>query len=137
MKKIGTTFLCASVLSLPLTTFAIEPKALISAVLEHGQPYAEGQVTGSMAAMLAQQTHSQSVPFMRIERLSSNYPECNVVSSTTRVANIPSKQGNNEGELVMVSKLTFCPPGKLPAGVHANEVVSCSIGATDCDKFIK
>jgi len=137
MKKIVTVFLCAGACMLSLRALSVEPKALISAVVEQGQPYAEGPITGAMATMLAQQTHSQAVPFMRIERLVSNYPDCSVVGSTTRVADIPSKQGGNEGELVMVSKLTFCPPGKLPAGVHANEVVSCSIGVKDCAQFAK
>ena len=128
---------CAGVVVFPSAGHAVEPKQLISAVMEKGQPYAEGQITGQMASLLAQQTHSKATPFMRIDRLKSDYPECNVVSTTTRVADIPSKTGENVGELVMVSKLTFCPPGKLPVGVRANEVVSCSIGTKECSEFVK
>lgn len=129
--------LCISVLCSPLGSHAVSPDDLMKSVVEDGKPLAEGSITGPVADMIKQRTHTLKDPYMRIEKVQSAYKDCTQLMQMLTVPNIPSQKGENLGDMVSVTKLTMCPPGKLPKGAATQEIISCKIGKQDCANFDK
>lgn len=105
---------------------AATPDELFQKAMETGR--ARGPLTGSMADTLKQTTHSTYQAEMSIEKGGRDSDNCQHFLSTLVQPHVPTMNGKDAGDYVIVNAIKLCPGAADPVSI----LIDCKVGETSC-----